>query len=53
MIYIIEISSNYKRYETDDLEELLRILIKEIVILERKDKVNYKYESCGSVSYFV
>lgn len=40
---LLEISNNYKKYKTDDLKELLRMLIKEIVILERVNKTKYKY----------
>ena len=41
---LLEISNNYKKYKTDDLKELIRMLIKEIVITKRVDKKNYKYE---------
>lgn len=41
---LLEISNNYKKYKTDDLKELIRMLIKEIVITKRVNKKNYKYE---------
>lgn len=41
---LLEISNNYKKYKTDDLKELIRMLIKEIVITKRVEKKNYKYE---------
>ena len=41
---LVEVSNNYKNYELMDLRELLRIIIKEIVIKDINNRKDFKYD---------
>lgn len=41
---LIEVANNYKSYDIMDLRELLRMIIKEIIITDIKDKSTFNYD---------